>query len=382
MVFGLLNKKKNNKTTNSACVLLESVRESTAIDLSSAELLLNSVRLSADIVNNTVDPIEFILNLKKTINELHELSEYEDRVSFKGRLPSENLKTITQNINKTHKLFIDRCYDSIQSDLISCGGDDEAEKAKSKFYLIGSFTDEMSKDNKDYYEHKIAQLFDCNVEQRRVSTHYDLLGGHEFERFCAEILRNNGFTNVEVTSGSGDYGVDILALKDGISYAIQCKCYSSNIGNKSVQEAYSGRDYYRKNVGVVLTNQYFTPAAKETAERTGIALWDRDKLNQMIEIANFSEGHRLETSYKASSGTSHHSHDELLPDAVELILETGHASVSTLQRRLKLGYSRAARIIDEMEELGIVGAFEGSKPRALLINRQQWQKMQNSLNDI
>ena len=68
--------------------------------------------------------------------------------------------------------------------------------------------------------------------------------------------------------------------------------------------------------------------------------------------------------------------DELLPAAVEVVLETGQASVSMLQRRLKLGYSRAARLVDQMEERGIVGPFEGSKPRQLLIDRAKWQEMQ------
>ena len=69
--------------------------------------------------------------------------------------------------------------------------------------------------------------------------------------------------------------------------------------------------------------------------------------------------------------------DELLPAAVEVVLETGQASVSMLQRRLKLGYARAARIVDEMEDRGIVGPFEGAKPRPVLISKEQWEQMQN-----
>ena len=69
-------------------------------------------------------------------------------------------------------------------------------------------------------------------------------------------------------------------------------------------------------------------------------------------------------------------YDELLPQAVDVIFDTKQASVSMLQRRLKLGYSRAARLVDQMEELGIVGPFEGSKPRQVLITKQQWQEMQ------
>lgn len=69
--------------------------------------------------------------------------------------------------------------------------------------------------------------------------------------------------------------------------------------------------------------------------------------------------------------------DELLDDAVMVVLESGQASVSMLQRRLKLGYSRAARIVDQMEERGIVGPFEGSKPRPLLITREEWEARKN-----
>ena len=69
--------------------------------------------------------------------------------------------------------------------------------------------------------------------------------------------------------------------------------------------------------------------------------------------------------------------DEMLPAAVDVILETGQASVSMLQRRLKLGYARAARIVDEMEEKGIVGPFQGSKPRAILVTKEQWEAMKS-----
>jgi len=69
--------------------------------------------------------------------------------------------------------------------------------------------------------------------------------------------------------------------------------------------------------------------------------------------------------------------DEMLPAAVDVIMETGQASVSMLQRRLKLGYARAARIVDEMEEKGIVGPFQGSKPRSILITKEQWELRKN-----
>lgn len=66
--------------------------------------------------------------------------------------------------------------------------------------------------------------------------------------------------------------------------------------------------------------------------------------------------------------------DELLPRAVEIFIETGHASVSLLQRRLRIGYARAARLVDIMEKKGIVGAYEGSKPRTVLMTLDQYQQ--------
>ena len=71
--------------------------------------------------------------------------------------------------------------------------------------------------------------------------------------------------------------------------------------------------------------------------------------------------------------------DEMLPAAADVVLETGQASVSMLQRRLKLGYARAARIMDLMEEFGIVGPYAGSKPRNILITRDQWELMKPEL---
>ena len=111
----------------------------------------------------------------------------------------------------------------------------------------------------------------------------DQMEGHDFEYFCAGLLEKRGYKDVEVTTGSRDYGVDILAKKDGISFAIQCKCYSTPVGVKAVQEAYAGRDYYDCMIGVVLTNQYFTAPAIEAAAKLKILLWDRTYLENMME---------------------------------------------------------------------------------------------------
>jgi len=71
--------------------------------------------------------------------------------------------------------------------------------------------------------------------------------------------------------------------------------------------------------------------------------------------------------------------DDLFMDAVDLVVEVGHASVSMIQRRFRVGYSRAARIVDQMELKGLVGPFEGSKPREVLISAEQWQVTKEAL---
>lgn len=110
----------------------------------------------------------------------------------------------------------------------------------------------------------------------------DTMDGHTFEHWCADLLRKCGYSNVEVTPGSNDQGVDVLAQKGGVKYAIQCKCYSSDLGNTPVQEVNTGKVVYHCQIGVVMTNRHFTKGAIDAAEATGTLLWDRDKLVEMM----------------------------------------------------------------------------------------------------
>ena len=119
--------------------------------------------------------------------------------------------------------------------------------------------------------------------KRYADDELDEMEGLDFEYYCAELLRNRGFIEVEVTKSSGDYGIDILAEKEGVTYAIQCKRYNAPVGVKAVQEAYAGRDFYDRMVGCVLTNQYFTQPAVDAAQKLKVLLWDRDYLEEMIE---------------------------------------------------------------------------------------------------
>ena len=112
-------------------------------------------------------------------------------------------------------------------------------------------------------------------------------------------------------------------------------------------------------------------------KETGEANYSQEVIAQIEQSVQEKEN-KGGKGASAAADTESSDEDELLPAAVDVVLETGQASVSMLQRRLKLGYSRAARLVDQMEERGIVGPFEGSKPRQLLIDKAKWQELQMS----
>lgn len=114
----------------------------------------------------------------------------------------------------------------------------------------------------------------------------------------------------------------------------------------------------------------YIPFADVQATMKSLCKQQKKDLNQLGDMAA-----NIFAEEKPTQNEAKQDGDEILPAAVEVVLETGQASVSVLQRRLKLGYARAARIVDEMEEKGIVSPFRGSTPREILITKEQWDKM-------
>ena len=88
------------------------------------------------------------------------------------------------------------------------------------------------------------------------------------------MLKRNGFSRVNVTVASGDYGIDITACQGATSYAIQCKRYGKSVGVKAIQEVYSGMQHYGCTSAIVATNSVFTANAKTLANEFGVILWD------------------------------------------------------------------------------------------------------------
>ena len=138
-----------------------------------------------------------------------------------------------------------------------------------------------------------------NIEQElRV---IDSMNGHQFEYWCASLLRRLGYTNVQVTKASNDQGADIIASGNGLRYAIQCKCYSGSLGNRPIQEVVAGRQFYKCNAAMVMTNSHFTSGGVAAASATDVRLVDREKLIQMMSIANELHNRSEKAAKKAAS---------------------------------------------------------------------------------
>lgn len=111
---------------------------------------------------------------------------------------------------------------------------------------------------------------------------------YKYEEFVKDLLRSEGF-NAKRTRGSGDYGVDIIASKNGKTYAIQCKLYNHTVGFKAVQEIISGRLYYNTDFAIVVSDNSFTDAAKSMARKSGVILIHHKNILQKIDSLDHGE---------------------------------------------------------------------------------------------
>jgi len=114
----------------------------------------------------------------------------------------------------------------------------------------------------------------------------DSMTGEDFEIYLEFFFKEIGYI-VDRTQLSGDYGADLIITKDGIRTAVQAKRYTNKVGLEAVQQVVAAKAYYHCENGVVVTNNYFTPAAINLAESNKIILWDRDQLiTELISVRN------------------------------------------------------------------------------------------------
>lgn len=107
--------------------------------------------------------------------------------------------------------------------------------------------------------------------------------GIDFEHWCAARIEEQGWS-VRVSKASGDQGVDIEAMRDGMLVAVQCKRYTSPIGNKAVQEAYAGATHYRASKAIVIGTGGYTKAAIDLAANTGVILLDAENISAFSSL--------------------------------------------------------------------------------------------------
>lgn len=207
--------------------------------------------------------------------------------------------------------------------------------------------------------------------------------GIEFERYVATLVQDLGFL-VYVTSESNDFGADIVASDAAGErrVCIQAKFYGSTLDNSPIQEVVASLAHYHANEAWVVTNSSFTDNAIQLAKDNHVRLIENRILNRLIDAVVSGNTDRLPDFYKGTkqveskepthkSATHRNSYyfDPLIWEAAHFVVESGLGSTSSLQRRLKMGYARAARIMDMLEELGVVGPPDGSKPREVFLDK-------------
>ena len=108
--------------------------------------------------------------------------------------------------------------------------------------------------------------------------------GYDYEEYCCRYLKSKGYKHIKQTPRAKDHGIDIIAQKHRKKYAFQCKYYGKKVGNRAVQEAYTGCSYYDCDIPVVITNSSFTKNAIEEAQTLGVKLIDSVDIRRKYNI--------------------------------------------------------------------------------------------------
>lgn len=225
--------------------------------------------------------------------------------------------------------------------------------------------------------------------------HVECNSGEEYELICCKKLKQHGFTHVQTTPRTGDHGIDILAKRTGKKYAIQCKYYSSSVGNHAVQEAFSGCSYYGYDIPVVLTNNVFTQSAIDEARKLGVQLWSQNRIpfsdkslfsnllkKQVMSHQMATNNIHFEAMHEISK-TSNTDHSESLDNILErdiyfeeagkFAITKGKISTDMLQKMFKIGSNRAAQIMDQLCNAGVVGSEKETNPRKTLMSIEEFE---------
>lgn len=231
--------------------------------------------------------IQYKQSLDTIKKELKSIKRKEKKIKKKISAKKKSYQTLTNDINRQkkeqRKLEIRLKQLQQQLDKIQPEKDKNNQLHVIESKIITKKKElEYTKKQLNTYKHSLNKIHYLLVqdELRKV----DKMTGRQFELYLSKILILNGY-QTKVTKASGDQGVDIIAKKNNHSYAIQVKRYKYPVSNHAVQEVFSGKQYYGLQHAVVATNNTFTKSAKELAEKTHVALMDRQQIEQLIENA-------------------------------------------------------------------------------------------------
>lgn len=269
--------------------------------ISLASRLADSINRNIAEMNKTTDFGQFIVLYYEALSSARHLAKIRNAVKYKSALPYFDLQKYLEEF----QWHLRNCMEQNKNRIVRDAHGlyvNWPEKTRSD---CEKFSDDFNQYRHVFNEGTIAfgrrmmselrrdcgvPIFENTVSEQTASGNvpqdFDRMSGTDFECFCADVLRGNGYQNVVVTKRSGDQGADVIAERDGVKYAFQCKRYDGDVGNAAVQEVFTGKQIYKCHVGIVLTNRGFTQSAKEAAASTDILLWDRSVLLQLIESAS------------------------------------------------------------------------------------------------
>lgn len=227
----------------------------------------------------------FIYPIVKRIKQVKNKREQKKREKYYQKIEFERHQKDIERRNKLiqkHKLTLIKKYKQLTY-IDDYGNFKNESFLKELDYFIKNvlFDKKIPSDTDYQYEYNRLQLIIENAAEEE--SDIEVENPYDFEKKCAEILNNHGWY-AKTTQKSADQGIDVIATKDDITVALQCKLYSKPVGNKAVQEAYSGKQFYKTDYACVVSNNTYTLSARQLAKNCHIYLLSPDDLKNLSEI--------------------------------------------------------------------------------------------------
>ncbi len=265
-------------------------------------------------------------------------------------------------MEKRYKMLSDRRVRNIEeyNEFVENLGDEEIEKMPYIVIMIDEFADLMQTASKEVEDH-IARIA---AKARAAGIHLLLATQRPSVDVITGVIKANIPTRIALTTSSQ---IDSRTIIDAAGA-------EKLLGRGDMLFSPVGTNKPKRVQGCFVSNEEIS-AVVNFVKGDRSANYDDDI---MFEIERQAAVEKKQKTGLSEDGPSD---DPMIKEAIKVVVENGLASTSLLQRKLKLGYARAARIIDEMEERGVVGAYEGSKPRKVLITQEQLMEMELSSSD-